>query len=57
MFFVLGFFPALIASKILNGMGLLRIPREIEMVGLDIDTEEQRAEDAIAVREAIRSEA
>ncbi len=57
MFFVLGFFPALIASKILNGMGLLRIPREIEMVGLDINTEEQREEDARALREAIRSEA
>jgi len=57
MFFVLGFFPALIASKILNSMGLLRIPREIEMVGLDINSEEQREEDARAVRQAIRSEA
>ena len=57
MFFVLGFLPGLIASKILNSMNLLRIPREIEMVGLDINTEEQREEDARAVREAIRSEA
>ncbi len=39
MFFVLGFFPALIASKILDMMGLLRIPREIELAGLDISTE------------------
>lgn len=57
MFFVLGFIPAWILSKILNGMGVLRIPREIEMVGLDINFEEQRRADAKAVREAIRKEA
>ena len=44
-------------SKILNGMGMLRIPREIEMVGLDINFEEQREADARDLREAIRSEA
>ncbi|MEJ2176907.1 MAG: ammonium transporter [Gammaproteobacteria bacterium] len=57
MFFVLGFIPAWIMSKILNGMGMLRIPREIEMVGLDINFEEQREADARDLREAIRSEA
>jgi len=57
MFFVLGFVPAWIMSKILNGMGMLRIPREIEMVGLDINFEEQREADARDLREAIRSEA
>ena len=46
-----------IVSKILNGMGVLRIPREIEMVGLDINTEAQRIEDANMVRDAIRKEA
>jgi Amt family ammonium transporter len=38
MFFVLGFIPAWIVSKILNGMGLLRVPREVELMGLDFRT-------------------
>ena len=57
MFFVLGFVPAWIVSKILNGMGMLRIPREIEMVGLDINYESARAADADEVAQAIREEA
>jgi len=57
MFFVLGFFPALIASKILNSMGMLRIPREVEMAGLDINHESLRAMEADEVAEAIRAEA
>lgn len=36
MFGVLGFVPAYVLSAILKGMGLLRIPREIELVGLDL---------------------
>ena len=45
MFGVLGFLPAFIMSKILDSMGLLRIPREVELLGLDIkgDEEYQRA--------------
>ena len=45
MFFVLGFVPAWIVSKILNGMGLLRVPREVELMGLDFKTlhEEEQA--------------
>jgi ammonia channel protein AmtB len=57
MFFVLGFVPAWIVSKILNGMGMLRIPREIEMVGLDINHESLRAMEADEVARAIREEA
>jgi len=57
MFFVLGFAPAWILSKILNAAGLLRIPREIEMAGLDINYVVESEEDARAVREAIRNEA
>jgi ammonia channel protein AmtB len=57
MFFVLGFFPALILSKILNAMGMLRIPREVEMAGLDINFEEIREEEATEVSQAIRREA
>ena len=57
MFFVLGFVPAWILSKILQARGLLRIPREIEMAGLDINFIVETEEDARVVREAIRSEA
>ncbi len=35
MFWVLGFFPAWVVAKILNSMGLLRIPLAIELAGLD----------------------
>jgi ammonia channel protein AmtB len=37
MFWVLGFIPGLILAKILNGMGILRIPPEVELAGLDVD--------------------
>ncbi len=57
MFFVLGFIPAWILSKILQARGLLRIPREIEMAGLDINTIVENEEEARVVREAIRNEA
>jgi ammonia channel protein AmtB len=40
MFGLLGFLPAWIFSKILNGAGLLRIPRKIELEGLDFESEE-----------------
>ena len=52
MFFVLGFIPAWIVSKILNSFGLLRVPRQVELMGLDFRTlneEEQARQD---VREA-----
>jgi ammonia channel protein AmtB len=35
MFFVLGFIPTFIVAKILNAMGILRIPKEVEIAGLD----------------------
>ncbi len=57
MFGVLGFLPAFIASKILNAFGILRIPREIEMAGLDINHESLRAMEAEEVAGAIREEA
>jgi ammonia channel protein AmtB len=34
-FWVLGFLPCYVLSKILDGMGWLRVPREIELAGLD----------------------
>ncbi|MFN0219017.1 MAG: ammonium transporter [Hyphomicrobium sp.] len=36
MFFGLGFFPGLILALILNALGLLRVPPEVELAGLDI---------------------
>jgi ammonia channel protein AmtB len=38
MFGLLGFLPAWIVAKILNGMGLLRIPRKVELDGLDFES-------------------
>jgi ammonia channel protein AmtB len=35
MFFVLGFIPAWVLAKILNAAGVLRIPRYVELAGLD----------------------
>lgn len=45
MFFVLGFIPGYVMAKILNSFGMLRIPREVELMGLDFKTllEEQQA--------------
>ncbi len=36
MFFVLGFIPTFIVAMILKGCGVLRIPMEIELAGLDL---------------------
>lgn len=57
MFGLLGFLPAYIASKILHSMGMLRIPREIELVGLDINHESLRALEAEEVAQTIFKEA
>lgn len=45
MFGLLGFLPGFIAAKILNSMGALRIPREIELAGLDIAANDERHRD------------
>ena len=39
MFGVLGFLPGYVVSKILNSMGMLRIPAKVEIEGLDHHTE------------------
>lgn len=36
MFWVLGFIPTFILASILNVAGLLRVPREVELAGLDV---------------------
>lgn len=35
MFFVLGFVPGWVTAKILKAIGMLRVPREVELAGLD----------------------
>ena len=49
MFGLLGFLPGWITAKILNSFGLLRIPREIEIMGLDTAV----SQDIIAEQQAI----
>jgi Amt family ammonium transporter len=56
MFVVLGFIPAWILSKILDAAGLLRVPREVELMGLDFRTlheEEQAREDVRNAEKAL----
>ena len=45
--FALGFIPTYIVVKILNSMDLLRVPREVELAGLDFSTNEAY-DDAVA---------
>ena len=52
MFGLLGFLPGWIASKILDSFGLLRIPKEIELLGLDFRTNLEEEAAAKEVREA-----
>jgi len=52
MFWVLGFIPAWILAKILHGFGLLRIPREIELMGLDFKSNQALKQAADEVKRA-----
>ena len=56
MFWVLGFIPAWILAKILASMDLLRIPKEIELLGLDFgsnqEADQARADVLAGIREA-----
>ena len=54
MFFVLGMIPGWIIAKVLHGMGKLRIPREVEIAGLDYDIMEASKDDEKAVSSASR---
>jgi len=49
MFVVLGFIPGWIIAKVLHGMGKLRIPREVELAGLDFDIMEAAKDDEKSV--------
>ena len=54
MFVVLGFIPGYVIAKILHGMGKLRIPREVELAGLDYNMMEAAKKDERAVSSANR---
>ena len=49
MFVVLGFIPGWIIAKVLHGMGKLRIPREVELAGLDYEIMEAAKDDEKSV--------
>ncbi len=53
MFWVLGFIPGWVLAKILQGAGILRIPREIEILGLDFGSMQEHEQ---AVREVAATE-
>jgi ammonia channel protein AmtB len=55
MFFVLGFLPAFIVASIMNKFGVLRIPEEIEIQGLDVGQEIAAEQAARELAEAERS--
>lgn len=57
MFFVLGFAPAWIVSRILSGMGMLRIPERVEIAGLDLSEFHGRYLDEAGVDAAEEEEA
>jgi ammonia channel protein AmtB len=52
MFFVLGFIPCYILGAILKKLNMLRIPAEIELVGLDLSEYAARYEDEDSVNKA-----
>jgi ammonia channel protein AmtB len=56
MFGLLGFLPGFIAAKILNAFGMLRIPKQVELMGLDMASSQQFLADEKAIIEAERAE-
>jgi len=54
MFVVLGLIPGWIIAKILHGAGKLRIPRDVEIAGLDYNLLEAARNDEKAVSSATR---
>jgi ammonia channel protein AmtB len=56
MFGLLGFLPGWVLAKILAAGGILRIPREIELAGLDLALHEEATADEAAIIAAEREE-
>jgi ammonia channel protein AmtB len=57
MFWVLGFIPGYVLARILQAFNMLRIPREIELVGLDLSEYAARYLDDDDVKKAELEEA
>ncbi len=57
MFWVLGFIPAYIVAWILKQFNLLRVPREVELVGLDFAQNSPADRDEAEMIQAVREEA
>lgn len=55
MFGVLGFLPAFIVALIMRGMGVLRIPMEVELAGLDLPRDLAESAQSEEVAEAERA--
>ncbi|MDX1513536.1 MAG: ammonium transporter [Gammaproteobacteria bacterium] len=56
MFGLLGFLPGFISAKVLNACGLLRIPKQVELMGLDMASSQQILAEEKAIIEAERAE-
>ena len=56
MFGLLGFLPGWITALIIHGFGALRIPREIELAGLDVGAQHDRAQDEQGIIDAEQQE-
>ena len=54
MFGVLGMLPGYVIAKVLHGMGKLRIPRDVEIAGLDYEMMESAKKDERAVSSTTR---
>ena len=52
MFGVLGFLPGWVVAKVLHGMDMLRVPKEVELMGLDFASNQDQQAAADDVREA-----
>lgn len=57
MFFVLGYIPGYVAAKVLDALGMLRLPKQVELAGLDIAFDYERDRDEQAVESAELEEA
>ncbi|MGU9951173.1 MAG: ammonium transporter [Gammaproteobacteria bacterium WSBS_2016_MAG_OTU1] len=57
MFFVLGFLPGFGAAKLLSSFGILRMPKEIEIMGLDFSSQEAHQAAVAEVQQAERDAA
>ena len=53
---MLGFIPGLIVAKILSALGVLRIPPDVELAGLDISAETLSDNEFTELEKALREE-